>query len=57
MVYKYKNNDKNNWTCCPMGCMRDSTVVECYHFGKVTLKYCSECTVRKDNKIIRKSGE
>lgn len=52
-MYKYKS-DKSNWTCCPMGCIRDGTVVECYWFGLVTLKDCSECEVRKDKNIIKK---
>ena len=49
-MYKYKNN-KENWTCCPYGTMRDGTVVECYYFGIITLKECSECKVRNDIKI------
>ena len=52
-MYKYKNK-KDGWSCCPMGTMRDGSVVECYYFGIVTLKYCSECDVRKDKKIVKK---
>lgn len=54
-MYKYKSSN-NKWTCCPMGTLRDSSVVECYWFGIVTLKECSECKVRKDKKIIKKGG-
>ena len=53
-MYKYKHNNNGNWSCCPMGTLRDGTVVECHWFGIVTLKECSECTVRKDKKIVKK---
>ena len=53
-MYKYKNNNTGKWTCCPMGTLRDSSVVECHWFGIVTLKECSECDVRKDSKRINK---
>lgn len=54
-MYKYKSNN-SKLTCCPMGTLRDSSVVECYWFGVVTLKECSECKVRKDKKIVKKGG-
>ena len=51
-MYKMR---KDNVSCCPMGHMHDG-VVECYYYGVVTLKECSECSVRKDKNIVRKSG-
>lgn len=58
MVYKYKNNKEDaSFTCCPYGCIRDTSAIECYHYGIVTREYCRNCSVRKDNKVIRKSGE
>lgn len=53
-MYKYKNNKSRNWSCCPMGTMRDGTVVECYYYGIITLKECSECEVRNDTRIVKK---
>lgn len=55
-MYKYfNNNDKEKkMKCCPMGTYRGGNVVECYHFGLVTLKECGKCDVRKDNTIVKK---
>ena len=55
-MYKFNKSNKTNkkWNCCPLGTMRDGTVVECYYYGIVTLKECSECEVRKDNVKIQK---
>lgn len=36
-----------------MGSMHDG-VVDCYWFGIVKLSDCQKCTVRKDNKKIKK---
>ena len=52
-MYKFKNENQENWTCCPMGTLHDN-VVECYWFGNVKLSECRTCTVRKDKQKIKK---
>lgn len=54
-MYKYKgNSESKDLSCCPMGSLRDSNVVDCYYYGLVKLDDCSKCTVRKDKNIIVK---
>lgn len=49
---KHKINDNNVlWNCCPMGTLRDDSVVDCYYYGFVTVPFCEKCDVRKDGKI------
>lgn len=54
-MYKYKNKKDNvSWSCCPLGTVRDSNVIECYYYGLVRKDYCQNCKVRKDNLIVKK---
>lgn len=53
-MYKYKTSKNSvDWICCPMGTLKNG-VVDCYYFGVVKISECNGCTVRKDNKIVRK---
>ena len=52
-MFKYKNSNKKNVSCCPMGTMHDG-IIECYWFGIVKITDCRNCTVRKDKQKIKK---
>lgn len=52
-MYKVKSNHKDKGSPCSMGSLVNG-FVECYWFGTVSLSECSECSVRKDNKLITK---
>lgn len=47
---KIKNNEQKI-KCCPMGYMRDESVIDCYYFGLVTYNFCKDCDYRKTNKL------
>ena len=53
-MYKYKQSNEKNVSCCPMGTRHDG-LVECYWFGTVKIDECLTCKVRKDKQKIKKS--
>lgn len=44
------NHDKNI-TCCPYGTYRGNEVVECYHFGLITVCFCRNCKIGERHNI------